>query len=54
MEKKHGEYQYLELIRDLIETGTKKEDRTGVGTVGKFGAMMRFSLRDVCQKMLLC
>lgn len=47
MEKKHEELQYLELIRDLIENGTKKEDRTGVGTIGKFGAMMRFSLRDV-------
>lgn len=42
----HEEYQYLNLIQDLIENGYKKDDRTGVGTVGKFGAMMRFSLRD--------
>jgi len=46
MDKRHEEYQYLDLIKDIIETGTKKVDRTGVGTVGKFGAMMRYSLRE--------
>jgi dihydrofolate reductase/thymidylate synthase len=44
--KKHEEYQYLDLVRDLIDNGTRKENRTGVDTVGKFGAMMRFSLRE--------
>jgi dihydrofolate reductase/thymidylate synthase len=43
----HEEYKYLDLIRDIIETGTKKEDRTGVGTIGKFGTQLRFSLREV-------
>lgn len=42
----HPEYQYLNLIREIIETGIIKDDRTGVGTIGKFGAMMRFSLKD--------
>ena len=40
------EHQYLDLIRDLIENGARRGDRTGVGTLSKFGASMRFSLRD--------
>jgi thymidylate synthase len=42
----HPEYQYLNIIKDLIETGHKKNDRTGTGTLSKFGHQMRFSLRD--------
>jgi dihydrofolate reductase/thymidylate synthase len=34
---KHPEMQYLEIIKDIIETGSMKEDRTGVGIIGKFG-----------------
>ncbi|KPA83696.1 putative mitochondrial dihydrofolate reductase-thymidylate synthase (DHFR-TS) [Leptomonas pyrrhocoris] len=40
------ERQYLELIDRIMKTGILKEDRTGVGTIGLFGAQMRFSLRD--------
>jgi thymidylate synthase len=29
--------QYLEIIKDIMETGKEKADRTGVGIVGKFG-----------------
>jgi dihydrofolate reductase/thymidylate synthase len=40
------ERQYLDTIADVLKTGTKKEDRTGTGTISKFGHLMHFSLRD--------
>ena len=42
----HEEYQYLALIKDIIESGITRQDRTGTGTISKFGATMRYSLRD--------
>ena len=36
--------QYLELMRHVLENGVRREDRTGVGTVGIFGHQMRFDL----------
>jgi len=38
--------QYLDLMRHVLENGTKKEDRTGTGTLSVFGHQMRFSLSD--------
>jgi dihydrofolate reductase/thymidylate synthase len=43
---RHEEHQYLDQIRDIIATGLPKEDRTGVGTISKFGMTSRWSLRD--------
>jgi len=42
----HEEWQYLDTIRDCIENGVEKGDRTGTGTLSHFGRTMRFSLRD--------
>lgn len=40
------EEQYLALVREIIDSGVERTDRTGVGTKSVFGRMMRFSLRD--------
>jgi thymidylate synthase len=37
---------YLELLREALDTGVAKDDRTGVGVRSLFGRQIRFDLRD--------
>jgi len=38
--------QYLDFLNHIMENGIRREDRTGVGTIGVFGYQMRFDLQN--------
>jgi len=37
---------YHELLKDILNNGTKKEDRTGIGTLSVFGRQLRYDMSN--------
>jgi len=37
---------YLDYLQDILENGTRHEDRTGTGTIRVFGRQLRFDLQE--------
>ncbi len=40
------EKQYIDLVKETIDSGYEQSDRTGVGAFSKIGVQMRFNLRN--------
>ena len=47
--KNNEEYQYLNTLKSILNTGISSDDRTGVGTLSTFGEKFTYNLEDTFQ-----
>lgn len=45
-QKTHQEHVYLNLVKDILDHGSPREDRTGTGTISVFARQIRFDIQD--------
>lgn len=43
-DKASEEFKYMRLMGDILSSGNRRDDRTGTGTISKFGNQMRFDI----------
>lgn len=46
IEYAHDEYEYLRMLESIIRYGSKRDDRTGTGTIAVFAKQLRFDISD--------
>jgi dihydrofolate reductase / thymidylate synthase len=46
--ERHQEYLYLKLVEDILKNGASKNDRTGTGTLSKFGCQVTGQIHIFC------
>jgi len=44
--KLHGEYQYIDLLHNIMNNGNSRDDRTKTGTKSVFGQQIRFNISN--------
>lgn len=42
----YQEFKYLDLLKHVVNTGNKRDDRTGTGTISTFGNQLRFDISE--------
>lgn len=52
MKKRYHDEVYFKLLNDVVSNGCEKTDRTGTGTISKFGASMYFDISDMSIPLL--
>ncbi|MDD4930697.1 MAG: thymidylate synthase [Candidatus Colwellbacteria bacterium] len=44
--RESSEYAYLSLVKEILETGEERGDRTGTGTISVFGPQVSYDIRE--------